>query len=135
MLSSPNFWMGFAGLFFLVAGVFILRKEIVAARGWDRLITLAPVFIGVSLAVFAPEPSASTENARQGSRPVWFEGGWRDTAVWARLDLPADAGPTIGKDALRRRAPQQQHAVAVKKGDCGEDRERERVIHQTFSAK
>jgi N-methylhydantoinase A len=49
-------------------------------------------------AVFAPEPSASTENARQGSRPVWFEGGWRDTAVWARLDLPADAkiaGPAI----------------------------------------
>ena len=55
MLSSTNFWMGFAGLFYLVAGVFILRKEISAARGWDKLITLAPVFIAVSLAVFAPE--------------------------------------------------------------------------------
>ena len=55
MLSSTNFWMGFAGLVYLVAGVFILRKEISAARGWDKLITLAPVFIAVSLAVFAPE--------------------------------------------------------------------------------
>jgi uncharacterized membrane protein len=55
MLSSTNFWMGFAGLIYLVAGVFILRKEISAARGWDKLITLGGVFIAVSLAVFAPE--------------------------------------------------------------------------------
>ena len=55
MFSSPNFWMGFAGLFFLVAGVLVLRKEIVVARGWDKLITLAPVFVAVSLAAFAPE--------------------------------------------------------------------------------
>ena len=33
MLSSVNFWMCFAGLISLVAGVFILRKEISAARG------------------------------------------------------------------------------------------------------
>jgi uncharacterized membrane protein len=55
MLSSTNFWMGFAGLIYLVAGVFILRKEIGAARGWDKLITLGTVFIAVPLAVFAPE--------------------------------------------------------------------------------
>jgi uncharacterized membrane protein len=55
MLSSTNFWMGFAGLIYLVAGVFILRKEISAARGWDKLITLGGVFIAVPLAVFAPE--------------------------------------------------------------------------------
>ncbi len=47
--------MGLAGLVYLVAGVFILRKEIRAARGWDRLIALGGVFIAVSLAVFAPE--------------------------------------------------------------------------------
>jgi uncharacterized membrane protein len=47
--------MGFAGLFYLVAGVFILRKEISAARGWDKLIALGCVFIAVPLAVFAPE--------------------------------------------------------------------------------
>ena len=55
MLSSTNFWMGFAGLIYLVAGVFILRKEISAARGWDKLITLGCIFIAVPLAVFAPE--------------------------------------------------------------------------------
>jgi uncharacterized membrane protein len=55
MLSSTNFWMAFAGLIYLLAGVFILRKEISAARGWDKLITLDGVFIAVPLAVFAPE--------------------------------------------------------------------------------
>jgi uncharacterized membrane protein len=55
MLSSVNFWMCFAGLVYLVAGVFILRKQISAARGWDKLITLGCIFIAVPLAVFAPE--------------------------------------------------------------------------------
>jgi uncharacterized membrane protein len=55
MFSSTNFWMGFAGLIYLVAGVFILRKEISVARGWDKLILLAAVFIAVPLAIFAPE--------------------------------------------------------------------------------
>ncbi|HWF05768.1 MAG TPA: hypothetical protein VHA06_18925 [Candidatus Angelobacter sp.] len=55
MLSSTNFWMGLAGLVYLVAGIFILRKEISAARGWDKLVTLAPVFIAAPLAAFAPE--------------------------------------------------------------------------------
>jgi len=55
MLSSANVWMSVAGLVYLVAGVFILRKEIGAARGFDKLITLASVFIAVPLAVFAPE--------------------------------------------------------------------------------
>jgi N-methylhydantoinase A len=29
---------------------------------------------------------------------VWFDGGWRDAAIWARLELPAGAqiaGPGI----------------------------------------
>ena len=55
MLSSTNFWMGFAGLIYLVAGVFVARKDIRAARGWDQLITLGGVFIAVPLAVFATE--------------------------------------------------------------------------------
>ncbi len=55
MLSSTNFWMCFAGLIYLVAGVLILRKEISAARGWDKLITLGCVFIAAPLAVFATE--------------------------------------------------------------------------------
>jgi uncharacterized membrane protein len=55
MLSSTNFWMCLAGLIYLVAGVFILRKQIGAARGWDKLITLGCIFIAVPLAVFATE--------------------------------------------------------------------------------
>jgi uncharacterized membrane protein len=55
MLSSTNFWMCFAGLVYLVPGLFIVRKEIGAARGWDRLIGLGCVFFAVPLAVFATE--------------------------------------------------------------------------------
>ena len=55
MLSSINFWMCLAGLIVLFPGVLILRKAFVAARGCDKLITLGPLFIAVSLAVFAPE--------------------------------------------------------------------------------
>ena len=47
--------MCFAGLICLVAGFLILRKEISAARGWDKLIALGCIFIAVPLAVFAPE--------------------------------------------------------------------------------
>jgi hypothetical protein len=36
---------------------FYTSKEIGAAPGWDKLITLGCVFIAVSLAVFAPEHS------------------------------------------------------------------------------
>jgi hypothetical protein len=50
MLSSTNVWMGLAGLIYLIAGVFMLRKEISAARGWDKLINLGCVFIAVPLA-------------------------------------------------------------------------------------
>jgi N-methylhydantoinase A len=67
-----------------------------------RVVSLRVAAIGrrpaFNFAVFAPEPSASVEKARLRSRPVWFEGGWRDTAVWARLELPADAkiaGPAV----------------------------------------
>ena len=73
MLSSTNFWMGFAGLVYLVAGVFILRKEISAARGWDKLISLGPVFIAVSLAVFAPEHFRGPQFV-QNMVPRWMPG-------------------------------------------------------------
>jgi N-methylhydantoinase A len=38
------------------------------------------------------------EQARRGSRQVWFDGAWHDTAIYARLDLPVGAvvaGPAI----------------------------------------
>jgi uncharacterized membrane protein len=73
MLSSTNLWMGFTGLIYLVAGVFILRKEIRAARGWDKLITLGCVFIAVPLAVFAPEHFHGPEFV-QNVVPSWMPG-------------------------------------------------------------
>jgi uncharacterized membrane protein len=78
MLSSTNFWMCFAGLVSLVAGLFILRKEISAARGWDRLITLGCLFIAVPLAVFAPEHFRGPEFV-QNMVPSWMPGH----AFWA----------------------------------------------------
>src|SRR5258708_19826287 len=74
MLSSTNFWMCFAGLVYLVAGVFILRKEISAARGWDKLITLGSLFIAVALAVFAPEHFRGGPVFVQNIVPSWFPG-------------------------------------------------------------
>ena len=75
MLSSTNFWMGFAGLIYLVAGVFILRKEIGAARGWDKLISLGCVFIAVPLAVFAPEHFRGPEFIQE-MVPRWMPAHW-----------------------------------------------------------
>jgi uncharacterized membrane protein len=71
MLSSTNFWMGFAGLVYFVAGVFILRKEISAARGWEKLVTLGPVFIAAPLAAFAPEHFRGPEFVRN-MVPSWM---------------------------------------------------------------
>ena len=57
-----------------------------------RIVSLRVAAIGrrpaFDFSVFAPSPSASLDKARRASRPVWFDGGWRDTGVWARLDLP-----------------------------------------------
>ena len=80
MLSSTNFWMSFAGLVYLVAGVFILRKEISAARGWDKLVTLGCVFIAVPLAIFAPEHFRGPEFV-QNVVPSWMPAHW----FWPRF--------------------------------------------------
>jgi uncharacterized membrane protein len=76
MLSSTNFLMGFAGLIYLVAGVLIRRKEISAASGWDKLITLGCVFIAVSLAVFAPEHFHGGPTYIQDMAPSWMPARW-----------------------------------------------------------
>jgi N-methylhydantoinase A len=67
-----------------------------------RILSLRVAAIGrrpaFDFSVFAPDPSASLQGARLASRPVWFDGEWRGTSVWARLDLPVGAritGPAI----------------------------------------
>ena len=75
MLSSTNFGMCFAGLLYLVAGVYLLRKELSAARGWEKLIALGSVFIAASLAAFAPEHFHGPEFVRN-MVPSWMPARW-----------------------------------------------------------
>jgi N-methylhydantoinase A len=67
-----------------------------------RIVTLRTAAIGrrphFSLAALAPPAEASLDNARVGTRKVWFDGGWHETSIWSRLDLPVGAeiaGPAI----------------------------------------
>ncbi len=78
MLSSTNLWMSFAGLLYLVVGVFLLRKDIGAARGWDNLIILGCVFYAVPLAIFAPEHFRGPEFVKN-MVPSWMPLHW----LWA----------------------------------------------------
>src|SRR5271170_3581944 len=73
MLSSTNYWMGFAGLIYLFLGLFFVRGEIGAAQGWDKLIALGGVFIAASLAVFAPEHFQGPQFV-QSMVPSWMPG-------------------------------------------------------------
>ena len=75
MLSSTNFWMCLAGLIYLVVGVFVVRKEISTARGWEKLITLGCVFFAVPLAMFAPEHFRGPEFVKN-SVPSWMPVRW-----------------------------------------------------------
>jgi uncharacterized membrane protein len=72
MFSSTNFWMCLAGLLYLFVGVFILRKEISAARGWDKPIALGTVFFAASLAAFAPEHFYGGPEYIQHMTPAWM---------------------------------------------------------------
>ncbi|MFQ3623049.1 MAG: hydantoinase/oxoprolinase family protein [Acetobacteraceae bacterium] len=67
-----------------------------------RIANLRTIAIGrrpdFDLAALAPAAGRTVAAAAQGSRPVWFDGGWRETALFARLDLPVGAeiaGPAI----------------------------------------
>jgi N-methylhydantoinase A len=60
-----------------------------------RIVSLRVAAIGrrprFDFSVFAPGTTASRTKADLGLRPVWFDGGWRETRIWSRLDLPAGA--------------------------------------------
>jgi N-methylhydantoinase A len=67
-----------------------------------RIVSLRTAAIGrrpaFDLAALAPGPELTLEAARRGVRPVWFAGGWREAAIWSRLDLPVGAiveGPAV----------------------------------------
>ena len=67
-----------------------------------RIVSLRTAAIGrrpaFDLSVLAPAAGASLEAASRGTRPVWFDGGWHDTRIWQRLELPV--GAVIAAPAL-----------------------------------
>jgi N-methylhydantoinase A len=67
-----------------------------------KIVNLRTAAIGrrphFDLAALAPGAEASMARARRGDRPVWFDGRWHDSAIYARLDLPVGAvvpGPAV----------------------------------------
>ncbi|MBX9911885.1 MAG: hydantoinase/oxoprolinase family protein [Beijerinckiaceae bacterium] len=67
-----------------------------------RIVTLRTAAIGrrpdFDLRALAPSPDAKLEAASRGSRPVYLDGAWRESAIWSRLDLPVGArieGPAM----------------------------------------
>ncbi len=67
-----------------------------------RIVTLRVAAIGrrppFNLAALAPQPGGTLEEARAGTRRIWFEGDWHEAAVWRRLALPVGAvvqGPAV----------------------------------------
>ncbi len=55
MFTHLVFWLWFAGLVYLIAGLFGVRKELLAARGMDKLIALGPAFVASAMAAFGAE--------------------------------------------------------------------------------
>jgi N-methylhydantoinase A len=67
-----------------------------------RIVNLRTAAIGrrqaFDMAVLAPDANANLEQARLGTRQVWFDGAWHEASIWDRLALPAGAivqGPAI----------------------------------------
>jgi N-methylhydantoinase A len=67
-----------------------------------RIVTLRTAAIGrrpaFDLTALAPPADAELETARRGTRQVYLDGAWRETAIWSRLDLPVGTvikGPAI----------------------------------------
>ncbi|CAO3409338.1 hydantoinase/oxoprolinase family protein [Azospirillum largimobile] len=67
-----------------------------------KIVNLRTAAIGrrphFDLSALAPAAGTTVEGAYAGSRPVWFDGAWHETAVYNRLDLPVGAviqGPAI----------------------------------------
>jgi uncharacterized membrane protein len=71
MFTPIVFWPWFVGLVFLAAGLAGRRRELAAARGLDRWITLGPLFVGAPLAVFAAEHFVTAKLLAQ-LVPVWM---------------------------------------------------------------
>ena len=75
-----------------------------------RIVSLRVTAIGrrphFDFAICAPRADASSAKIDVGTRQVWFDGGWRDTRIYPRLELPIDTlieGPLSWSNPTRRR--------------------------------
>ena len=71
MFTYLVFWPWVAGLIFLAAGLVVVRRDLLTARGLDKLIALGPVFVASPLAVFAAEHFLTPRFLAQ-MVPVWM---------------------------------------------------------------
>jgi uncharacterized membrane protein len=71
VFNHSVFWLWFAGLVFLDAGLVIRRRELAAAHGLDKLIALGPVFVAAPLAVFGAEHFVDARDIMQ-LVPAWM---------------------------------------------------------------
>ena len=71
MFTHVVFWMWFAGVVFLAAGLVSVRRELVSESGLDKLIVLGPVFVAAPLAVFGTEHFVLTRDIMQ-LVPAWM---------------------------------------------------------------
>lgn len=67
-----------------------------------RIVNLRTAAVGrrpaFDMAALAPGADASLEAAKLGTRQVWFDGGWHEAAIYARLALPVGTvvpGPAV----------------------------------------
>jgi uncharacterized membrane protein len=65
------FWPWFTGLAFMIGGLLLVRRKLVAAPGLDKLIVLGPVLYAIPLTVFAAEHLAGAQFLMQGV-PNWM---------------------------------------------------------------
>ena len=73
MFTHLVFWLWFAGLTFLVAGLVAVRKGLVTGGGLDKLIALGPVFVAAPLATFGAEHFVAAHDIMQ-LVPAWMPG-------------------------------------------------------------
>jgi uncharacterized membrane protein len=73
VFARPIFWPWFAGLIFLVAGLFSVRKELTKVSWLEKLIVLGPVFLAASLAAFGAEHLSGPRSLMQVV-PTWMPG-------------------------------------------------------------
>jgi uncharacterized membrane protein len=71
MISPSVLWLSVAGVAFLVTSLFVVRKDIAAAHGLDKLIAMRFAFVASSLAVFAAEHLVFAQDLMQAV-PPWM---------------------------------------------------------------